>query len=202
MNKKVIRNFIFKNQNIYKFWKELNECYPDILKFQITELKPNDIQYLINNETNLNFCFKTICFLFQIYKRIFERLIALNNQIVQGILQNKIDSNKSFKIIDGIKITLNSLIEFLLNNIFGTLSQIKPEFLNLSHFRQMNSIFDLIYKWFNKENLKILMSSVKDFIAPDASNYYLESVNSFDQAFDHIPKFKIEREKSKFTFFY
>jgi len=148
--------------------------------------------------------------LFQIYKRLFERQIFLNNQIVLGLVTNRQqlnsneytfnDTNKNKGIINGLNLTLASVLDFIIQNVIETLNQIKSESLNLTHFKQLKSILDNYLKWLNLENLNSLMSPVKDskiFSNDDLLEKYNESIAFFEKSFTKIPQYKLEREKSK-----
>ena len=186
-----------------KFWKELNEAYPDAIKLKSSESKPNEDQYFINCESSIFFALKIICFLFQIYKKLFERQIFLSNQIVLLLCTDVIIKEQSVlnpikvrQIIDGLKKLTKSIIKFIIQNIIETINQIKSEYLLLSHFRQMNSIFDNVSKWLSSENLNLLRKSIKNSSDCETLKYYLE-INYSTKAFSKLSSCKIEREKSK-----
>ncbi len=110
--------------------------------------------------------------------------------------QNILNPNKVRQIIDGLKKLTKVIIKFIIQNIIETLNQIKSEYILLSHFRQMNSIFDNVSKWLNNENLNLLKSSIKNSSDCETLKYYLES-NYSTKAFSKLSSCKIEREKSK-----
>lgn len=186
------------------------EFFPDVVKMK-AEASPNENQYFLSCESNLGFCFKIICFLFQIYKRVFGRQIFLNSQIVQGLLNNQSkiepidsvfrDTSKNTRIINGLNMTFSFLLDFLTQNVIETLTQIKPEFLNLTHFKQFKSILDSHLKWFSAENLNSLMiNAMKDsanFHDEDLYIKYFEPNPPNAKSFNKIPQYTQEREKSR-----
>ena len=97
--------------------------------------------------------------------------------------------------------TFSFLLDFLTQNIIETLNQIKPEFLNLTHFKQFKSILDSHLKWFSAENLNSLMiNAMKDsanFHHEDLYIKYFEPNPPNAKSFNKIPQYTQEREKSR-----
>ena len=62
----------------------------------------------------------------------------------------------------------------------------------------MISIFEMVSKWLNDENLNLLSNNIiKENSGSELIKYYLETKNGFSPSFSKITQYKIEREKSK-----
>lgn len=182
-----------------RLWKDLYTNYPDLIKIKAD----NQTSYSICNENGVMFGFKLICFLSALYKRVLERQVFLAQNVIENFCKMGGDNlEKNKKIIDGLIMSLRHVLKFISGNLIEAFDQIKPEFMNLVHFRQLKGVFEVIFKWFNMEHFReIAMNCFKNEEHP-LIEYYESCIELSESQFTRMPAFKIEREKSFLQAFY
>lgn len=160
-------------------------------------------------DTSPTFCFKIVCFLFQIYKRVLERHVLLTNAIVSGLAATRAqvslrdpaasEQARNARNVNGLHLTLAAVLDFILDNVLDSLGQIKSESLNLAHFKHLQSIIDSHLKWLNHDHFLSLISQPKPAKSEPSDPLllaYTAPRPSLQQKFLRLAPYKSEREKS------
>ena len=153
---------------------------------------------------------KLMLFFFQIFQRITERHMAINNLIVSSLITfydsqdndgevKDLDKN-TYKILvelaEDFSSVISMTVKFMSDKISEALNLKKIDYLSVTQFRQFIHIFDLIKSWVNNDITKILTLKLEP--KKPALQTLVQKYNGFSQKISilSLNNLRIEREKT------
>ena len=161
------------------------------------------------------FC-KIVFFYFNIFKRLIERQISLNNRIINEIIRkyeknnsnqseivnNDLNQNFAKVLVDfseDLFSVINMIIKFSNDKINETINRRKIDDLTVNQFKQMITLFEMIKNWFKIDLAQLYTIQYEEEISIPSLKSFLNKYNHNFNKISITPLINLqnEREKSK-----
>ena len=183
---------------------------------QLEESKSKIVKNLNDITNKLNFAIfcKIVCFYFNLFKRLIERQISLNNRIINEIIRkyeksgnnhseivnNDLNQNFAKVLIDfseDLFSVINMIIKFSNDKINETINRRKIDDLTVNQFNQMIMLFEMIKSWFKTDLAQLYTIQYEEEIGIPSLKSFLNKYNNNFHKISITPLINLQSEREK-----